>query len=162
MVGCSMSVFLILMSIGGPLSAGSNVSAYVGMVCDLLRNSLPKAAVHCQVREAKRSLLDHFYTQVGKKEVRCLIWFIFMLWKPYASHDRRQIKEVGLIQMLLAQLPLLIGYETLDQCKMMNKSKSRLLLYLIIIRPHLQILFIFRVKIIFLKCPCRSSNHVDY
>jgi len=47
---------------------GSNVSAYIGMVCDQLRNSLPKAAVHCQVREAKRSLLDHFYTQIGKRE----------------------------------------------------------------------------------------------
>lgn len=47
---------------------GSNVSAYVGMVCDTLRNSIPKAVVHCQVREAKRSLLDHFYTQIGKKE----------------------------------------------------------------------------------------------
>jgi hypothetical protein len=64
------------MSIRGPFPAGSNVSSYVGMVCDLLRNSLPKAAVHCQVREAKRSLLDHFYTQVGKKEVRHL--FLFM------------------------------------------------------------------------------------
>jgi hypothetical protein len=47
---------------------GSNVSAYVNMVCDLLKNSLPKAVVHCQVREAKHSLLDNFYTQVGKRE----------------------------------------------------------------------------------------------
>ncbi|KAJ7298891.1 hypothetical protein O6H91_10G109200 [Diphasiastrum complanatum] len=47
---------------------GSNVSAYVGMVCESLRNTIPKAAVHCQVREARRSLLDNFYTQVGKRE----------------------------------------------------------------------------------------------
>ncbi|KAJ7538452.1 hypothetical protein O6H91_11G048800 [Diphasiastrum complanatum] len=47
---------------------GSNVSAYVGMVCDTLCKSIPKAAVHCQVREAKRSLLDNFYTQIGKRE----------------------------------------------------------------------------------------------
>lgn len=47
---------------------GSNVSAYIGMVCETLRNSIPKAVVHCQVREAKRSLLDHFYAQIGKKE----------------------------------------------------------------------------------------------
>eukprot|EP00249_Psilotum_nudum_P016137 c25674_g1_i1 orf=335-2170(-) len=47
---------------------GSNVSAYIGMVCDTLRISIPKAVVHCQVRESKRALLDHFYTQVGKKE----------------------------------------------------------------------------------------------
>lgn len=48
---------------------GSNVSQYVAMVSETLKNSIPKAVVHCQVREAKRSLLDHFYTQVGKKEV---------------------------------------------------------------------------------------------
>ncbi|GAB4840455.1 Phragmoplastin drp1c [Ancistrocladus abbreviatus] len=47
---------------------GSNVSAYVGMVCDTLRNSIPKAVVYCQVREAKRSLLSNFYVQIGKKE----------------------------------------------------------------------------------------------
>uniref|UniRef100_A0A0C9RIS4 TSA: Wollemia nobilis Ref_Wollemi_Transcript_15527_2462 transcribed RNA sequence n=1 Tax=Wollemia nobilis TaxID=56998 RepID=A0A0C9RIS4_9CONI len=47
---------------------GSNVSSYVGMVCETLKNSIPKAVVYCQVREAKRSLLNHFYTQVGKKE----------------------------------------------------------------------------------------------
>ena len=48
---------------------GSNVSAYIAMVSDALRNSIPKAAVHCQVREAKRSLLDQFYIRIGKKEV---------------------------------------------------------------------------------------------
>ncbi|KFK43753.1 hypothetical protein AALP_AA1G168300 [Arabis alpina] len=47
---------------------GSNVSAYINMVCDTLRNSLPKAVVYCQVREAKRSLLNFFYAQVGRKE----------------------------------------------------------------------------------------------
>lgn len=48
---------------------GSNVSSYVQMVSETLKNTIPKAVVHCQVREAKRSLLDHFYTQLGKKEV---------------------------------------------------------------------------------------------
>ncbi|XP_021898098.1 dynamin-related protein 1E [Carica papaya] len=47
---------------------GSNVSSYVGMVSDTLRNTIPKAVVYCQVREAKQSLLNHFYTQIGKKE----------------------------------------------------------------------------------------------
>ncbi|CAN6479826.1 unnamed protein product [Victoria cruziana] len=47
---------------------GSNVLSYVNMVCDTLRNSIPKAVVYCQVREAKKSLLDHFYSQVGKRE----------------------------------------------------------------------------------------------
>ncbi|CAN1311527.1 Phragmoplastin DRP1C [Linum perenne] len=47
---------------------GSNVNAYINMVCDTLRNSIPKAVVYCQVREAKRSLLNYFYTQIGKRE----------------------------------------------------------------------------------------------
>ncbi|KAJ8453325.1 hypothetical protein Cgig2_008209 [Carnegiea gigantea] len=47
---------------------GSNVSAYVGMVADTLKNTIPKAAVHCQVREAKRALLNQFYINIGKKE----------------------------------------------------------------------------------------------
>lgn len=45
------------------------MTAYVNMVCDTMRNSLPKAVVHCQVREAKRSLLNLFYAQIGRKEV---------------------------------------------------------------------------------------------
>lgn len=48
---------------------GTNVSSYVRMVSETLKNTIPKAVVHCQVREAKRSLLDHFYTQLGKREV---------------------------------------------------------------------------------------------
>lgn len=48
---------------------GSNVSSYVGMVSDTLRSTIPKAVVYCQVREAKQSLLNYFYTQIGRKEV---------------------------------------------------------------------------------------------
>ncbi|KAL6560302.1 hypothetical protein OROGR_003861 [Orobanche gracilis] len=51
---------------------GSTVLAYVNMVCGSLRNSIPKSIVYCQVREAKRSLLDHFFTELGKKEGRHL------------------------------------------------------------------------------------------
>lgn len=40
------------------------------MVCATLRHSIPKSIVYCQVREAKRSLLDHFFTEIGKIEVR--------------------------------------------------------------------------------------------
>ncbi|XP_047180893.1 phragmoplastin DRP1C-like [Vigna umbellata] len=47
---------------------GSNVNGYINMVCDSLKHSIPKAVVHCQVREAKRSLLNQFYVQVGKRE----------------------------------------------------------------------------------------------
>ncbi|KAI3449275.1 hypothetical protein Pfo_005940 [Paulownia fortunei] len=51
---------------------GSTVLSYVNMVCGSLRNSIPKSVVYCQVREAKRSLLDHFFTELGKKEGRQL------------------------------------------------------------------------------------------
>lgn len=50
---------------------GSNVSSYVNMVSETLRLTIPKAVVYCQVKEAKQSLLNYFYIQIGKKEV-CL------------------------------------------------------------------------------------------
>ncbi|KAL5792233.1 hypothetical protein ACOSP7_000827 [Xanthoceras sorbifolium] len=51
---------------------GSTVLAYVNMVCASLRHSIPKSVVYCQVREAKRSLLDHFFTELGAKEMKKL------------------------------------------------------------------------------------------
>ncbi|KAL6174856.1 hypothetical protein ACLB2K_051501 [Fragaria x ananassa] len=51
---------------------GSNVLAYVNMVCASLRNSIPKSVVYCQVREAKRSLLDRFFTDMGKLDAKQL------------------------------------------------------------------------------------------
>lgn len=66
---------------------GSNVSAYVGMVNDVLRITIPKAVTHCQVREAKRSLLDMFYTQIGKVEGKRLAQ---MLDEDPALMERRQ------------------------------------------------------------------------
>ncbi|PRQ57029.1 putative GTPase effector domain, Dynamin superfamily [Rosa chinensis] len=38
------------------------------MVSETLRNTIPKAVVHCQVREGKTSLLNNFYIQIGKRE----------------------------------------------------------------------------------------------
>ncbi|KEH18654.1 dynamin-related protein 1B [Medicago truncatula] len=46
----------------------TTVLSYVNMVCGTLRHTIPKSVVYCQVREAKRSLLDHFFTDLGKKE----------------------------------------------------------------------------------------------
>ncbi|ERN01037.1 hypothetical protein AMTRI_Chr03g145800 [Amborella trichopoda] len=66
---------------------GSNVSAYVGMVCETLKTSIPKSVVYCQVREAKQSLLNHFYTQVGKKEGKQLA---ALLDEDPALMERRQ------------------------------------------------------------------------
>ncbi|KAL3737847.1 hypothetical protein ACJRO7_019385 [Eucalyptus globulus] len=66
---------------------GSNVFSYVGMISETLRNTIPKAVVHCQVREAKRSLLDHFYTQLGKMEANRLAQ---LLDEDPALMERRQ------------------------------------------------------------------------
>ncbi|KAF1873952.1 hypothetical protein Lal_00013917 [Lupinus albus] len=45
---------------------GTTILSYVNMVCATLRHSIPKSIVYCQVREAKRTLLDHFFTDLGK------------------------------------------------------------------------------------------------
>ncbi|GLT84782.1 hypothetical protein SLE2022_029960 [Rubroshorea leprosula] len=51
---------------------GSTVLSYVNMVCASLRHSIPKSIVYCQVRESKRSLLDFFFTELGRKETKQL------------------------------------------------------------------------------------------
>ncbi|KAI7989450.1 Dynamin-related protein 1E [Camellia lanceoleosa] len=69
---------------------GSNVSSYVVMVLETLRNTIPKAVVYCQIREAKQSLLDHFYTQIGKKEVyNNYLHFRPMQPPPFQAHTRQ-------------------------------------------------------------------------
>lgn len=55
----------------------SNVSSYIGMVADTLKNTIPKAVVYCQVREARNSLLNLFYTHIGRKEVS-FFFFLFL------------------------------------------------------------------------------------
>lgn len=55
---------------------GSNVSSYISMVSETLKNTIPKAVVHCQVKEAKQNLLNYFYTQIGGKEVWLLFSFL--------------------------------------------------------------------------------------
>ncbi|KAL5225460.1 hypothetical protein ABZP36_012099 [Zizania latifolia] len=65
----------------------SNVSSYIGMVSDTLKNTIPKAVVHCQVREAKRSLINYFYTQVGRKDAKQLAE---LLDEDPALMERRQ------------------------------------------------------------------------
>ncbi|XP_010518059.1 PREDICTED: dynamin-related protein 1D [Camelina sativa] len=44
----------------------SNVAAYIKMVAKTLVNTIPKAVVHCQVRQAKLSLLNYFYAQISQ------------------------------------------------------------------------------------------------
>ncbi|CAN6566021.1 unnamed protein product [Malus baccata var. baccata] len=51
---------------------GHNVLNYVNMVCSSLGIAIPKSIVYCQVREAKRILLDHFFAELGAKEARQL------------------------------------------------------------------------------------------
>lgn len=57
-------------------ATGSNVSAYINMVCETLRNTIPKAVVFCQVREARKSLLNQFYSQIGRREVKYFYVYI--------------------------------------------------------------------------------------
>ncbi|KAK3033594.1 hypothetical protein RJ639_034710 [Escallonia herrerae] len=66
---------------------GSNVSSYIGMVSETLKSTIPKAVVHCQVREAKQSLLNYFYTQIGRKEGKHLAE---LLDEDPALMERRQ------------------------------------------------------------------------
>nr|XP_043624794.1 phragmoplastin DRP1A-like [Erigeron canadensis] len=51
---------------------GSTVLSYVDMLVGTLRHAIPKSVVYCQVREAKRSLLDHFFAELGSKEEKYL------------------------------------------------------------------------------------------
>ncbi|OIV94006.1 hypothetical protein TanjilG_07554 [Lupinus angustifolius] len=51
---------------------GTTILSYVNMVCASLRHAIPKSIVYCQVREAKRSLLDHFFTDLGKMDPKRL------------------------------------------------------------------------------------------
>jgi hypothetical protein len=70
---------------------GSNVLSYIGMVSETLRITIPKAVVYCQVREAKQSLLNYFYTQIGKKEVLSLSLSLnnsYLLFHIYAFQFR--------------------------------------------------------------------------
>uniref|UniRef100_A0A803M4T7 Uncharacterized protein n=1 Tax=Chenopodium quinoa TaxID=63459 RepID=A0A803M4T7_CHEQI len=73
---CNSSVKMMIC--GKPLfftescNKGSTVLSYVNLVCATLRNSIPKSIVYCQVRDAKRSLLDVFFTELGGKEAKAL------------------------------------------------------------------------------------------
>lgn len=81
LIRCYWLWIILIISSDGLFSTGSNVLSYVNMVCASLRNSIPKSVVYCQVREAKRSLLDHFFTELGKKEVRILHLTVQLTWK---------------------------------------------------------------------------------
>ncbi len=50
----------------------NHVSAYLGVVCNQLKATIPKAIVHCLVLQAKRSLLDNFVEEVAGKDADSL------------------------------------------------------------------------------------------
>ena len=67
------------------------VSAYVASVCDSLKRSVPKAVVHCQVLQAKKSLLAPLYQQIGaitEEQLEQLLGGA-LLCMPQAKHVRR-------------------------------------------------------------------------
>ena len=50
----------------------NHVSAYLGVVCNQLKATIPKAIVHCLVLQAKKSLLDKFVEDVAGKDAESL------------------------------------------------------------------------------------------
>jgi len=82
----------------------SNVSSYIGMVSETLKNTIPKSVVHCQVREAKRSLLNHFYTQVGSKDVSNLILTLFIAHLIKHSDDKFCFFRLSSLQYSLMRI----------------------------------------------------------
>ncbi|GAB4857751.1 hypothetical protein Ancab_015659 [Ancistrocladus abbreviatus] len=46
---------------------GTNVSSYISMVSEMLKNTILEAVVHCQIKEAKQSLLDHLLCVTGQE-----------------------------------------------------------------------------------------------
>lgn len=58
----------------------SNVASYIKMVAETLVNTIPKAVVHCQVRQAKLSLLNYFYAQISQSQVCCLLLSVNSVW----------------------------------------------------------------------------------
>ena len=50
----------------------NHVSAYLGVVCNQLQATIPKAIVHCLVLQAKKSLLDKFVEEVAGKDAESL------------------------------------------------------------------------------------------
>ena len=101
---------------------GSNVSSYIGMVSDTLKNTIPKAVVYCQVREAKLSLLNHFYTKVGNKEVLApllvdeLCDYQLVLWPQV--HDGPQHLVVQAISLHGLNSDNALRYLRLEDCSL--------------------------------------------
>ncbi|GJR53485.1 dynamin-related protein 5A [Tanacetum coccineum] len=70
---------------------GTTVLQYVNMVVlSGLVHSVPKSVAYCQVREAKRSLLDHFFADLGQQTVR---YYFHPLWFNIGTNS--VIKVVG-------------------------------------------------------------------
>lgn len=89
----------------------SNVSSYIGMVSETLKNTIPKSVVHCQVREAKRSLLNDFYTQVGGKDVSnllCVLACSFLLIPNFPVHKFCFFLQAKQLAVLLDEDPALM------------------------------------------------------
>lgn len=136
------------------------------MVCDTLKNSIPKAVVFCQVREAKRSLLNNFYAQVGRREVNFPnpLWLYLNL--PFSSllKDWKIFSEVFIfpsckwntyltIAIQVGWLRHLRGCHGRSAFRSPQKAKKR--------RKKKAYLKLFRVaNNIVLRCTCRRSGLV--
>lgn len=103
----------------------SNVSLYIGMVSETLKHTIPKAVVYCQVREAKRSLLNHFYAQIGKKEVLSLSLSLSFMLILFASN---------LLITILSSVKFLLGLHAIPLWRL-HRDVLLCFIYIIWHRP---------------------------
>merc|ERR1711977_394314 len=86
----------------------NHVSAYLGVVCNQLKATIPKAIVHCLVLQAKKSLLDKFVEEVAGKDAESLRR---LLGEDEQVTQRREMcaKRLDLLQKAYGELTVSLG-----------------------------------------------------
>lgn len=86
----------------------NHVSAYLGVVCNQLKATIPKAIVHCLVLQAKKSLLDKFVEEVAGKDAESLRR---LLGEDEQVMQRRDMcaRRLDLLQKAYGELTVSLG-----------------------------------------------------
>jgi hypothetical protein len=86
----------------------NHVSAYLGVVCNQLKATIPKAIVHCLVLQAKKSLLDKFVEEVAGKDAESLRR---LLGEDEQVTQRREMcaRRLDLLQKAYGELTVSLG-----------------------------------------------------
>ncbi|WZZ02705.1 hypothetical protein YC2023_088626 [Brassica napus] len=105
----------------------SNVSAYINMLFDSLRNYLPKTVIYYKVREAMISL-NFFYAHVDRKELAALL-------SPLLTRRTKSTFVVtppaNVTETLIKEIPVQYsGNERDDDTKFSNEADSPMKLFL--------------------------------